>query len=97
MILSSSPLTSGYTQYDDELDWRRSAACAGLPQRHVFTRSPFEAAPTLRVCNQCPIRAECEAVVDPAHTWFDGVCAGRLWRNGRVVDTDTPEESEDRR
>ncbi|WP_306318402.1 MULTISPECIES: hypothetical protein [unclassified Streptomyces] len=29
-------------------------------------------------------------MVDPAHTWFDGVCAGRLWRNGRVVDA--PEE-----
>jgi hypothetical protein len=44
-----------------------------------------EAAPVLRACNHCPIREECEAVVDPAHTWFDGVCGGRLWRNGREV------------
>ncbi|MFG2143963.1 hypothetical protein ACGFRG_07140 [Streptomyces sp. NPDC048696] len=25
-------------------------------------------------------------VVDPAHTWFDGVSGGRLWRNGREVE-----------
>ncbi len=90
MILSISSLTRAFTRHDDELDWRRSAACAELPQHHVFTRSPSEAALTLRACNKCPIRLECEAVVDPAHTWFDGVCAGRLWRNGRVVDA--PEE-----
>ncbi|MFZ3569621.1 hypothetical protein ACNYS0_21965 [Streptomyces sp. BH034] len=49
----------------------------------------------MRACNKCAIRQECEAVVDPARTWFDGVCAGRLWRNGRAVDAQ--EESETRR
>ncbi|MEV5606808.1 WhiB family transcriptional regulator [Streptomyces sp. NPDC052225] len=82
---SEPPLTRGFPRYDDELDWRRSAACASLPPHHVFTRDPDDAARTLRACNQCPIRAECEAVVDPAHTWFDGVSGGRLWRNGREV------------
>ncbi|MFD9906364.1 WhiB family transcriptional regulator [Streptomyces sp. NPDC059063] len=70
---------------DERPDWRRSAACAHLPQRSVFTRVPSEAAEVLRACNHCPIRKECEAVVDPAHTWFDGVSGGRLWRNGREV------------
>ncbi|MEU6573314.1 WhiB family transcriptional regulator [Streptomyces sp. NPDC046805] len=68
-----------------ELDWRRAAACVNLPQRYVFTRSASDAKHALRACNKCPIRRECEAVVDPAHTWFDGVSGGRLWRNGRVV------------
>ncbi|MEU5685146.1 WhiB family transcriptional regulator [Streptomyces venezuelae] len=70
---------------DEALDWRRDAACADLPQQYVFTRTPAEAAPVLRACNQCPIRRECEAIVDPSHTWFDGVSGGRLWRNGREV------------
>ncbi|WP_228039756.1 hypothetical protein [Streptomyces chromofuscus] len=70
---------------DERLDWRRGAACRRLPQHVVFTRIPSVAAPALRACNQCPIVAECETVVDPVRSWFDGVCAGRLWRNGRVV------------
>ncbi|WP_328670528.1 WhiB family transcriptional regulator [Streptomyces sp. NBC_00328] len=68
-----------------ELDWRRAAACGNLPQHYVFTRKLSDAEHTLRACNQCPIRRECEAVVDPSHTWFDGVSGGRLWRNGREV------------
>ncbi|NWF26940.1 WhiB family transcriptional regulator [Streptomyces sp. PKU-EA00015] len=68
-----------------ELDWRRAAACAQLPERSIFTRSRSEAEPVLRACNQCPIRRECVTVVDPEHTWFDGVSGGRLWRNGREV------------
>ncbi|WP_420034358.1 WhiB family transcriptional regulator [Streptomyces sp. cg28] len=78
-------MTSNFSRHDDELDWRRSAACATLPARFVFTRNPADAARTLRACNICPIRQECEAIVDPAHTWFDGVSGGRLWRNGREV------------
>lgn len=83
--VSSTALTLGFSHSDDELDWRREAACAHLPQHSVFTRIPSEAEPVLRACNHCPIRKECEAVVDPARTWFDGVSGGRLWRNGREV------------
>ncbi|WP_198351490.1 WhiB family transcriptional regulator [Streptomyces typhae] len=71
----------------DPADWRTAAACADLPHHSVFTKNPAKAEAVLRACNQCPIRRECEAVVDPAHTWFDGVSGGRLWRNGKVVST----------
>ncbi|MEU8958765.1 WhiB family transcriptional regulator [Streptomyces sp. NPDC048518] len=80
---SAFPPTRGLS--DEVPDWRGDAACADLPQQYVFTRSPAEAAPVLRACNQCPIRRECEAIVDPSRTWFDGVSGGRLWRNGREV------------
>ncbi|MFI1594893.1 MULTISPECIES: WhiB family transcriptional regulator [Streptomyces] len=79
---------------DEALDWRRNAACVDLPQQYVFTRTPAEAAPVLRACNQCPIRRECEAIVDPSHTWFDGVSGGRLWRNGREVKPRKPRSTE---
>lgn len=84
-IIPKTPLTSDLSRSADELDWRRAAACVNLPQHSVFTRVPSEAEPVLRACNQCPIRRECEVVVDPAHTFFDGVSGGRLWRNGREV------------
>ncbi|WMX45536.1 hypothetical protein RGF97_12660 [Streptomyces roseicoloratus] len=51
----------------------------------VFSRRGKEAAPALRACAVCPVSRECEAAVAPAESWFDGVCAGRLWRNGRPV------------
>lgn len=81
----STALTFGFSRMTDELDWRREAACAHLSQDSVFAKVLSEAEPALRACNQCVIRRECEAVVDPERTWFDGVSGGRLWRNGREV------------
>lgn len=73
---------------DDGLSGHRGgAACAALPPHVVFARRLQDAAPALRACPTCPILAECERIVAPAETWFDGVSAGRLWRNGRPVAT----------
>ncbi|MGW3488815.1 WhiB family transcriptional regulator [Streptomyces sp. NPDC001054] len=66
--------------------WTRSAACLGLPPEVVFTRHEKLAAPALRACARCPVTRECEEAVDPGRHWFDGVCGGRLWRNGRPVE-----------
>lgn len=65
--------------------WRSAAACAGLPPKVVFSKKVKEAAPALRACAGCTVRRHCERVVAPADNWFDGVCAGRLWRSGRPV------------
>ncbi|MEU8616696.1 WhiB family transcriptional regulator [Streptomyces sp. NPDC048623] len=69
----------------DTTPWQAAAACAGLSPSVVFSRRGKEAAPALRACAVCPVSRECEAAVAPAESWFDGVCAGRLWRNGRPV------------
>ena len=69
----------------DTIPWQAAAACAGLSPSVVCSRRGKEAAPALRACAVCPVRRECEATVAPAESWFDGVCAGRLWRNGRPV------------
>jgi len=70
--------------------WQSAAACAGLPPRVVFSKKAKEAAPALRACGRCTVRRECEAAVAPADSWFDGVCAGRLWRSGRPAPLPTP-------
>jgi WhiB family redox-sensing transcriptional regulator len=83
-------LNSQNTSLTGQVNWRTSAACQGLPLHSVFAVQPSEAAEALRACNQCSVRRECEAVVDPANTWFDGVSGGRLWRNGREVKLRSP-------
>jgi hypothetical protein len=67
----------------DPTPWQTAAACRDLPPSVVFARRAQQAAPALRACARCPVRRECEEAVAPAESWFDGVCAGRLWRNGR--------------
>jgi hypothetical protein len=70
--------------------WQAAAACAGLPATTVFARRAADAEPALRACAVCTVRRACEETVAPAESWFDGVCAGRLWRNGRPVDPPGP-------
>ncbi|MGD9485036.1 WhiB family transcriptional regulator [Streptomyces sp. TRM70308] len=65
--------------------WQASAACRDLPPQTVFARREKDALPALRACRRCPVRRPCEAAVDPTRSLFDGVSAGRLWRNGRPV------------
>ncbi|WP_234312212.1 WhiB family transcriptional regulator [Streptomyces griseus] len=69
----------------DPTPWQAAAACAGLSPSVVFARRERQAAPALRACASCPVRRECAEAVAPAESWFDGVCAGLLWRNGRPV------------
>lgn len=39
----------------------------------------------LAYCGRCSVVKECEAFVRPRKSFFDGVVAGKLWRNGRIV------------
>ena len=71
----------------DRPGWQARAACAGMPARVVFASRLQDAAPALRACTVCPVLRECERTVAPRENWFDGVSAGRLWRNGRPVTT----------
>ncbi|MFE7787016.1 hypothetical protein [Streptomyces nigrescens] len=69
--------------------WVSDAPCAGdmrftpndasedllrTPQTHQL----------LTVCEGCPYRARCIALVLPRHSKFDGICGGRLWHDGRL-------------
>ena len=69
----------------DSTPWQAAAACVGLSPSVVFARRAQQAAPALRACAVCLVSRECETAVAPAESYFDGVCAGRLWRNGRPV------------
>ncbi|MFF3976985.1 hypothetical protein [Streptomyces sp. NPDC001828] len=41
--------------------------------------------PVLYVCGNCSLRAACIRQVLPAKSAFDGVCGGRIWLNGAII------------
>ncbi|OEJ25546.1 hypothetical protein AR457_14800 [Streptomyces agglomeratus] len=84
------PAPSAFSPSDalEFFGWRAAAACSGLPPTVVFARRAADAEPALRACDRCPVLRQCEESVAPADSWFDGVSAGRLWRNGRPVSLD---------
>ena len=40
----------------------------------------------LQYCRKCPVQRECEEFVRPKKSFFEGVCGGKVWRDGRRVD-----------
>ncbi|MFE0190746.1 hypothetical protein [Streptomyces sp. NPDC058989] len=74
--------------------WVREAPCAGdlrfTPNDATVDslRKPLMQT-LLTVCQDCPFRAQCIALVRPRHSKFDGICGGRLWFNGHIRDTCT--------
>ncbi|MEV0370643.1 hypothetical protein AB0I10_12555 [Streptomyces sp. NPDC050636] len=73
--------------------WVNSTPCAGvsgyIPDA-TLVRSPdklvAECAPLMQDCADiCPFMDECYELVRPHTNHFDGVCAARLWIDGKVV------------
>lgn len=43
------------------------------------------AQPALSICKECFFWDKCEDLVEPKSSYFDGVCAGKVWRNGKIL------------
>jgi len=43
------------------------------------------AQPALSYCSRCKFWQECDSLVQPKTNHYDGIVAGRVWRNGRVL------------
>ena len=41
--------------------------------------------PALNYCSRCIFWQECDSLVQPKTNFYDGVVAGKVWRNGRVL------------
>ena len=49
--------------------------------------------PALNYCSRCIFWEECDSLVKPKVNFYDGVVAGKVWRNGKIVamlDTTSP-------
>lgn len=70
------------------MKWLALAACSGEDPR-VFDHVTFPAArEALRICANCRCVSECMDWVRPSKSFFDGVAAGVVWRNGYRVRAD---------
>lgn len=43
------------------------------------------AQPGLNICKGCPYWIECETLIAPSSSHYDGICGGKVWRNGKVL------------
>lgn len=43
------------------------------------------AQPGLQYCRNCKFWNECDALVKPESSHYDGIAAGKVWRNGNVL------------
>lgn len=60
----------------------QKAACSGAdPQLFDNTEGP-QVWQALYYCERCPVSKECDEVVRPRKSFFDGVAANKVWRNG---------------
>lgn len=70
------------------MKWLQQAACSGedsvLFDHYVFP----EAREALRICGNCLFVQECLMWVRPNKSFYDGVAAGIVWRNGYRVRPD---------
>lgn len=52
----------------------------------LFDQSQIDLAqPALAYCRACPFWESCEILVEPRSSYFDGVCGGKVWRNGKIL------------
>ena len=52
----------------------------------LFDKTQIDLAqPALAYCQRCPFWEKCESLVEPQPSFYDGVCGGKVWRNGKVL------------
>jgi len=62
------------------------AACIGADPRLFDATSGELVEDALSYCDRCPVVKECEEVVRPKKSYFDGVAAGKVWKDGVRVE-----------
>jgi hypothetical protein len=50
----------------------------------AFTQYPTDLT-LLKACARCKVQRQCEEIVRPLNSSFDGICAGAIYSNGRRV------------
>lgn len=64
------------------------AACIGADPRLFDANTGERMHDALSYCDRCPVIPECEDHVRPRRSHFDGVAAGKVWREGKIIKQD---------
>jgi hypothetical protein len=51
----------------------------GTNPNDIYTKAALE------ICKICTVQVQCLIVVKPRESFFDGVCAGKVWQNGKII------------
>lgn len=65
-----------------------NAACRDVPTPAFFDQTnpnDIYAQAAIGICMGCPVQLECVVVMNPRESFFDGICAGKVWSNGQIV------------
>ena len=60
------------------------AACKGADPRLFDFCEGDQVDDALSYCDRCPVTQECLDYVAPRRSYYDGVCAGKVWKHGRL-------------
>ncbi len=63
----------------------RIPACQAMPPEWFDATDPDGAADALSCCAVCTVHSWCSALVRPRTSRYDGVAAGRIFKNGKDV------------
>ena len=67
------------------MDFVHKAPCA-KSDPWLFDQTTIDLAqPGFSYCARCPFWQECDDLVQPQKSHYDGIAAGKLWRNGKVL------------
>jgi len=62
------------------------AACLGADPSLFDATGGDRAQDALSYCDRCPVTRECEDLVRPRKSYYDGVAGGKIWREGTPAD-----------
>lgn len=62
------------------------AACNGADPRLFNATHGDDAEDALSYCDRCTVTQACEDLIKPRRSYYDGVAAGRIWKDGAPVD-----------
>jgi WhiB family redox-sensing transcriptional regulator len=63
----------------------RGAACIEADPSLFDATGGVLARYALDYCRKCDVKKECEQFVNPKKSFFEGVCGGKVWLNGRNI------------
>jgi len=67
------------------LDFVREAPCRDADP-WLFDQYQLDLAqPGLAYCQRCPFWENCDELVKPRQSHYDGISAGKVWRNGKLL------------
>lgn len=62
------------------------AACIGVDPKLFNATTGDEAEDALSYCDRCPVTQACEDLIRPRKSYYDGIAAGRIWKDGAPVE-----------